>query len=131
MILMIFTVYSFYSFSSPDAFSSCFLLFHPTKSSAYISPSHNLPWPFVAPTLATRNRSLPSPALRPGNGVSVAWTRGGPAWTHRATMGNAQCCKSTDIDPDAAAESMPMVESWPPEGVPLGRPLVLRVVDVC
>eukprot|EP00434_Breviolum_minutum_P017769 symbB.v1.2.015684.t1/scaffold1179.1/size133475/7 len=35
-------------------------------------------------------------------------------------MGNAQCCKATDIDPDAAAESMPMVESWPPEGVPLG-----------
>ena len=31
-------------------------------------------------------------------------------------MGNAQCCKATDIDPDAAGESMPMVESWPPEG---------------
>ena len=132
MILMIFTVYSFCSFSSPDAFSSCFLDFSIQQNLQLTShlptTSHGH---LLLQLLATRNRSLPSPALRPGNGVSVAWTRGGPAWTHRATMGNAQCCKATDIDPDAAAESMPMVESWPPEGVPLGRPLVLRVVDVC
>mmetsp|Transcript_5349 Transcript_5349/g.9548 ORF Transcript_5349/g.9548 Transcript_5349/m.9548 type:complete len:398 (+) Transcript_5349:1-1194(+) len=28
-------------------------------------------------------------------------------------MGNTQCCKSVDTSPDAAAEAMPVMESWP------------------
>lgn len=28
-------------------------------------------------------------------------------------MGNTQCCKAVDTSPDAAAEAMPIMESWP------------------
>mmetsp|Transcript_77408 Transcript_77408/g.185503 ORF Transcript_77408/g.185503 Transcript_77408/m.185503 type:complete len:398 (-) Transcript_77408:69-1262(-) len=36
-------------------------------------------------------------------------------------MGAAQCCKSVDTSPDAAAEAMPTMESWPANG---GKPAI-------
>ena len=60
MILMIFTVYSFYSFSSPDAFSSFFLDFSIQQNLQLTShlptTSHGH---LLLQLLATRNRSLP------------------------------------------------------------------------
>ena len=70
-------LYSFYSFSSPDAFSSC---------SFDVSIQQNLQLTSHLPTtshghlllqlLATRNRSLPSPALRPGWRIRCVDPRG-------------------------------------------------------
>lgn len=77
MILMIFTVYSFYSFSSPDAFSSCFLDFSIQQN---IQLTSHLPTTshghLLLQLLATRNRSLPSPALCPGWRIHCVDPRG-------------------------------------------------------